>query len=160
MDAEQTVSPGRCITLNRRSTKLSALPPCQKTNQSIQSIYILCLEDSSEESTDNFYEISGNAEFETSHSMLSWNTQKFRFCSRKTTSRNANANANPGHARTNRINREVVPKNGYWQRKIDVWCSLAFVHVDGIGYTNCIVASDMAGALASLFSRAVFKTLS
>ena len=33
-------------------------------NQSIQSIYISCLEDSSEESTDNVYEISENAELE------------------------------------------------------------------------------------------------
>ncbi|DBB17572.1 TPA: hypothetical protein ACH3X3_002627 [Trebouxia sp. C0006] len=30
MDTEQTVSPGRGITLNRRSTRLSALQPCQE----------------------------------------------------------------------------------------------------------------------------------
>jgi len=30
MDVEHTTSPGRCITLNRRSTRLSALQPCQE----------------------------------------------------------------------------------------------------------------------------------
>ena len=30
MDVEQTVSPGRCTTLNRRSARLSALQPCQE----------------------------------------------------------------------------------------------------------------------------------
>ncbi len=30
MNAEQTVPPGRCITLNRRSTRLNALQPCQE----------------------------------------------------------------------------------------------------------------------------------
>ena len=30
MDTEQTVPPGRCTTLNRRSTRLSALQPCQE----------------------------------------------------------------------------------------------------------------------------------
>ncbi len=30
MDAEQTVLPGRCITINRRSTRLSALQPCRE----------------------------------------------------------------------------------------------------------------------------------
>jgi len=30
MDAEQTISPGRSVTLNRRSTRLSALQACQE----------------------------------------------------------------------------------------------------------------------------------
>ncbi len=33
MDAVQTVSPGRAVTLNTRSTRLSALQPCQEVKK-------------------------------------------------------------------------------------------------------------------------------